>query len=243
MTNAQDSREVDRREVGRRENRRELLRWTLCGAIVLAAHGGLAAAFIEWHDPMSDAGDPGTGTVMIELSPLPVTPEVQNDLPPGPEQVQADPTPDKPVEKTEQKVEPLPEQPSETVVAPTPDTTPQPPHDDTPPAPTTTAPQMPRARAAAVRTWQTQIVAMLERNKRFPSEARARGEQGVVVLAFTIDREGRVLSRRIVTSSGSAALDQETLALVQRAQPFPVPPDEIVGRELSFTVPIRFSIR
>jgi protein TonB len=48
------------------------------------------------------------------------------------------------------------------------------------------------------------------------------------------------LSSRIVGSSGSAALDAETLALVRRAEPFPPPPPELVGSEL--TVPVSFNI-
>ena len=84
---------------------------------------------------------------------------------------------------------------------------------------------------------------MLEHNKRYPAEARARGEHGVTRLAFSIDAEGHLLSSRIVASSGSAALDAETLALVQRAQPFPPPPPELAGSEIKFVVPVQFSIR
>jgi protein TonB len=46
-----------------------------------------------------------------------------------------------------------------------------------------------------------------------------------------------------VTSSGFAALDEETLALVQRAQPFPEPPPGVLGDEIKFMVPVRFAIR
>jgi protein TonB len=60
-------------------------------------------------------------------------------------------------------------------------------------------------------------------------------------LAFRIDSDGRLISTRIVGSSGSSALDAETLALVERAQPFPPPPPELAGSELM--VPLRFSIR
>ena len=62
-------------------------------------------------------------------------------------------------------------------------------------------------------------------------------------LAFSIDREGHVLSSRIVTGSGFPALDEETLALVQRAQPFPAPPPEVPGDEIRFLVPVRFGLR
>jgi protein TonB len=65
----------------------------------------------------------------------------------------------------------------------------------------------------------------------------------VAQLAFSIDREGHVLSSRIVTGSGFPALDEETLALVQRAEPFSAPPPEVSGSEIKFVVPVRFSIR
>ena len=55
----------------------------------------------------------------------------------------------------------------------------------------------------AVPNWQSLLVATLERSKRYPSEARARGEQGVAQLAFSIDRNGGVHHARIVHSSGS----------------------------------------
>jgi protein TonB len=51
------------------------------------------------------------------------------------------------------------------------------------------------------------------------------------------------LNSRIVQSSGSAALDEETLALLARAQPMPRPPDEMRTRELSFVAPVRYNIR
>ena len=38
---------------------------------------------------------------------------------------------------------------------------------------------------------------------------------------FSLDRQGRVVDSRVVPSSGAAALDEEALALVRRAQPFP----------------------
>src|SRR6202140_557746 len=65
------------------------------------------------------------------------------------------------------------------------------------PAPATPAAQAARARLLVL-TWRSQIAAILEHNKRYPQEARERREQGVAQLAFSIDREGRVLSSRIV---------------------------------------------
>jgi periplasmic protein TonB len=74
-------------------------------------------------------------------------------------------------------------------------------------------------------------------------KARSSGEQGIATVAFTIDRQGRLLTSRIVQSSGSATLDQETLAMLVRAQPMPAPPTNIPDNKLSFIVPVRFNIR
>jgi periplasmic protein TonB len=79
----------------------------------------------------------------------------------------------------------------------------------------------------------------LERHKRYPSQAR--GEQGVTTLAFAIDRQGRLLSSRVVRSAGSAILDAAALAMLSRAQPFPAPPLGIADELLSITVAIRYT--
>jgi protein TonB len=105
------------------------------------------------------------------------------------------------------------------------------------------APGAPSRNPYAVLNWKSRLVATLERSKRYPSEARARGEQGVAQLAFSIDRLGGVHHARIVHSSGSELLDNETLALVARAQPLPPPPLEITGAEIAIMVPIRYNIR
>ncbi len=128
------------------------------------------------------------------------------------------------------------------------------------PVPITTAPQVPEAAVGpvaaapaqglpsvrnsdAIPTWRNRIVSLLERNKRYPSAAQARHQQGTAQLAFSIDRSGRLTSSRILRSSGSTLLDNATLELVRRAQPFPPPPAEIPGGVISLSVPIKFNIR
>lgn len=91
--------------------------------------------------------------------------------------------------------------------------------------------------------WRSQLMAHLNRNKRYPSEARARGEQGRPRVAFTINRSGAVLSARLVGSSGSASLDEEAVAMVRRSSPVPPPPPEMAGSSFSFTVPVLFNMR
>jgi periplasmic protein TonB len=91
--------------------------------------------------------------------------------------------------------------------------------------------------------WQNALAAHLGRFKRYPSLARSRGEQGTATVAFTINRDGRLLNSRILQSSGSSLLDEETLAMLVRAQPMPKPPITTPDSALSFAVPVRFDIR
>lgn len=128
-----------------------------------------------------------------------------------------------------------------------------------PPAPVTTAPQAAPVEAAvaaaplsappspttanAMQTWQSLLRAQLERFKRYPASAQARRQQGVTYLRFVMDREGQVLSFRIERGSGIAALDEETLALIQRAQPLPKPPPGVGGATLELVVPVEFYMR
>jgi periplasmic protein TonB len=95
----------------------------------------------------------------------------------------------------------------------------------------------------ALPNWRSQIVGILERNKRFPPEAEAHQDHGVSNLAFSLNRQGRVISARIAGSSGSPALDAETLALVHRVQPFPPPPPEVAGAQINLVVAIRYNPR
>jgi protein TonB len=62
-------------------------------------------------------------------------------------------------------------------------------------------------------------------------------------LLFSLDRQGRVIDSRITHSSSAAALDEEALALLRRAEPFPAPPAELIGAQVNLTVPIRFNLR
>jgi periplasmic protein TonB len=94
-----------------------------------------------------------------------------------------------------------------------------------------------------VPTWKTQVVALLERNKRYPESAQSRRQEGVAQIFFSLDRQGRVIDSRVVRSSGASALDEEALALLRRAQPFPPPPPELSGQRVDLTVPIRFNLK
>lgn len=175
---------------------------------------------------------------LAEMLPPPDVPpevviEVPPPKPPPPPKPQVKP---KPAEKPVRKPEPKPKVAQTTAPAAAP----------APAAQATAAPPPGIASQPspdAVRRWQATLVAHLQRHKRYPGAARRDGEEGVAYLRFTMDRNGMVLGKRLDRGSGHASLDQETLALVERAQPLPQPPADMQGDRFEFVVPVQFQLR
>lgn len=244
----------------------DTLRWCACFAIVLGVHvGGAAALLARWNETSDLVAN--APVITIDLAPMAVAPqttptEVPPDVVESKQQIEPEPEPEKPVETAE--VEPLPTPEPELAMLPPP----KPPELEKPveekkevkkkrrhsvasarsaadrKAERAAAP-MPGAAARndrALPNWTSQLVARLERYKRYPAEAQSRGDRGVVRLAFSVDRGGGVHHVRIIRSSGSQLLDRETLAMVQRAAPLP-PPPEGLGSQVAIVVPIRYNIR
>ncbi|HEX4027813.1 MAG TPA: energy transducer TonB [Rhizomicrobium sp.] len=86
------------------------------------------------------------------------------------------------------------------------------------------------------------LLARLNRFKQYPRAARQAHIEGVVMLHFVMDAQGRVVSFGIAKSSGRPVLDNEALALIQRAQPLPALPADFPTRTLDAVVPIEFSL-
>jgi protein TonB len=147
--------------------------------------------------------------------------------PPEPETVEKTPE-EKKVEKKKPKPKPKHKAVAQTASAPRPV--------DAARARTNAAPTSGVASSMSVATWRGSVMAHLNRHKRYPG-----GGGGTSSVAFTIDRSGRVLSARLIRSSGSSVLDQEAVALTRRASPVPAPPPNIGGGSVTLSVPVRFS--
>jgi protein TonB len=223
---------------------RAMLRWAGAAVIVVSLHAALIAGYLVWHQPSEEIGDL-TAVVTVDLAPIDSVADAnQRDIAPGPEDMveqkavpEAEKRPDQP------KIEEPPPPPATTADVALPE--PKPPEkveEERPPAPRTTA----RVEGGAPRvapSWQADLVRHLQQYKRYPSGAQGKREQGVVLLSFSVDRNGRVLAHRIVQSSGHADLDQEVMEMIVRAQPLPAFPPSMTQSELDLTVPIRFSLR
>ncbi|WP_232491855.1 energy transducer TonB family protein [Novosphingobium kaempferiae] len=89
-------------------------------------------------------------------------------------------------------------------------------------------------------TWQARVLGRLNAAKTYPASARARRQQGTVMVRFVLDRKGTVLSVSLEKSSGFAPLDREALALPKRTSPLPAPPESIAGERIELVVPVEF---
>ncbi|MBQ1542714.1 hypothetical protein C5708_04530 [Caulobacter sp. CCUG 60055] len=95
--------------------------------------------------------------------------------------------------------------------------------------------------SAEMLAYRARLQTHLARFRIYPPAARGAGEQGVAVLHFIMDRQGRVIDVWIESSSGVAAIDNETVAAVMRAQPLPVFPADWPER-LSISLPVAFRL-
>jgi periplasmic protein TonB len=222
---------------------RTMLRWSAAAAVVASLHAALIAGYLVGHQPGEEIGDL-TSVVTVDLAPIDSVADAnQRDIAPGPEdKVEQQPAPQAEKQPDQPKTEEPPPPAATTADVALPE--PKPPEkvvEERPPAPRTTA----RVEGGAPRvapSWQADLVRHLQQHKRYPNGAQAKHEQGVVLLSFSVDRNGRVLAHRIVESSGHADLDREVMDMIVRAQPLPAFPPSMTQSQLDLTVPIRFSL-
>lgn len=235
-------------------DRRAGLRRGVSFMLVLMAHVALLGAALHWRtrDPI----EPTTATLaamMIDLTPLPTAPpSPPTEVPPGLLQ-EAQMYRESELESLPQpKLELLPDldavgdlytPPPEaaTASAPGAEQTSAPPAVNAAPDTRYAAEQTTVGSSdQAVVTWQSVLLGHLERFKRYPRRAERLRQEGVVYVRFSVDRRGNVHNGRLERSSGYPALDEETLAVVQRANPVPPPPPEIAGDPVEVMVPVTF---
>lgn len=94
-----------------------------------------------------------------------------------------------------------------------------------------------RVPVAALASWKSELMAQLNRYKRYPSGSSS---NGTATVAFSITRAGEVTSARLAHSSGDNALDQEAVSLPRRASPLPKPPEGVGSGAIALTVPVHF---
>lgn len=200
-------------------------------------------------------------SVRLASAAAPVTPPVAPPAtPPLPEVVKPRPV----IEKDIQRQKPAPT-PEPVVAQPAPAPEPRPvssaePIAATPPAaaarelPTAAAPAVMAAPAAEqpqptapplaearLSEYLALVREAMEANKDYPAFARQLGQQGTVLVAVRIDRDGHLLGAEILSSSGYPSLDKAALAAVRKAGRFRAPQGFGLA-ELRVEIPIAYKL-
>lgn len=233
-------------------------RWSLAlsGAVVLHV-ALLLGAYLRLSRPEMPMAAP-IEAIAVEFAVAPVAPpRPKDERPPGPEAkaspaAVAAPAPPKAIDRhpdprgvlAPQQRSAVPAIEGDALARPsTPREASAPPATPAPPAPVLAAP---RTSAASARdtavSWRGLILGRLKAYKRYPRRAQSAGQEGVVHVAFTVDRTGRVLTARVAKGSGYPLLDDEALATVRRASPMPPPPDDVAGDPIEVIVPVEFFV-
>ncbi len=90
-------------------------------------------------------------------------------------------------------------------------------------------------------TWQKELAAHLDKNKRYPADRSQ--QRAEILVRFALDRTGHILSTSVVRGSGDASFDEAALAMMRRADPVPPPPPVVADEGLSFTMPVIFRVK
>lgn len=104
-----------------------------------------------------------------------------------------------------------------------------------------------KAKAAArgkelMNDYSSTMVRASYQHVRYPKRALKLNQEGTVLLEVIIDRQGGLLSTKVIQSSGYSALDDAALSAVEKTAPFPALPEGIQGNQIEFTLPFTFQI-
>lgn len=82
----------------------------------------------------------------------------------------------------------------------------------------------------------------ISKHKKYPRIAQMRGWQGETIIELELDGAGKLKSKKITQSSGYEVLDKQALEMVERALPFPTPPEVLRNSNFTITVPVPFKL-
>ncbi|WP_395943252.1 energy transducer TonB [Brevundimonas sp.] len=91
---------------------------------------------------------------------------------------------------------------------------------------------------ARIDDYYAHVLRWVEEHKRHPG-----GVTGVVTVAFTLDRRGRITKEQVLTGSGHAGLDAAALRQLRASEPFPRPPSDATWRTREFRVRLDYRPR
>ncbi|UPK04938.1 TonB family protein [Bradyrhizobium sp. 170] len=92
-----------------------------------------------------------------------------------------------------------------------------------------------------IKEWHKQIHIRLKSNTRYPPLAA--GQLGAAKVGFVLDRQGKLVSHWLAESAGNRALDEESLAILERTESFPMPPPNLKEDRLRLAIEFDYRLR
>jgi protein TonB len=87
------------------------------------------------------------------------------------------------------------------------------------------------------------IRSLIDRRKEYPYQARRQGQEGSVLVRFTLTRQGSLAGEpALEKKSRHGRLNASAIEAVKSAAPYPPFPAEIADEEISLQVAVNFSL-
>lgn len=94
----------------------------------------------------------------------------------------------------------------------------------------------------ALKSYLAEVRRLLEQHKTYPWMARRQYREGVVVLKFTIGKDGEIAGHTVTRSSGHEILDGAAAEALQKVGRFPPLPAALGRSQLNIEVPLSFRL-
>lgn len=88
--------------------------------------------------------------------------------------------------------------------------------------------------------YKAELRAMIDRNKYYPPMSKRLGQQGTVVVAFTLLEDGNIINVKIDSPSRYERLNESALDAVKKVERFKPIPKEIGEPRMDIKVPVKF---
>jgi protein TonB len=92
------------------------------------------------------------------------------------------------------------------------------------------------------RTYLEIVKLKIEKNKKYPEEAKRNHMEGTVSLKFIITPDGNIKNTEVSKSSRNAMLDEAAMKALQDAAPFPKPPERFFKGDIPLQLSIIFEL-